>query len=195
MKIIDFLIQEFARLPGLGKKSSSRIVYYLLKQDEHKIEALARAILDLKNATKICSICRNYDEVDPCSICRDPQRDQSLICIVEEAKDIPTIEASKAYHGLYHVLGGVISPLHGIGPADLNINKLLERIQNNKISEVIIATNPTVEGDTTGIYLSRLLKEYGIVVSRIALGLPVGGDLEYADSLTLSQSIKGRIKI
>jgi recombination protein RecR len=195
VNIIEYAIQELAKLPGLGRKSASRIAYYFLKSDESKVESLIRAITSLKKNVLVCSICGSYADVDPCTICRDTSRDQSLICVVEEAKDIPTIEGTREFAGLYHVLGGVISPLHGVSPSDLRIGSLLDRLKKNTVSEVIIATNPTVEGDTTALYLNQILKEKNISVSRIALGLPVGGDLEYADKLTLSQALKGRTRI
>jgi recombination protein RecR len=193
--LIDFVIQELARLPGLGRKSASRIAYFILKSDESRIETLLQAISNLKKAVRPCSVCGNYSENDPCGMCRDLTRDRSVICIIEEAKDIATIEATREFKGLYHVLGGVISPLHGISPDNLRIGQLLERIKKDPVREVIIATNPTVEGDTTALYLGQILREKNMNVSRIALGLPVGGDLEYADKLTLSQALRGRTKI
>jgi recombination protein RecR len=195
VNIIEFAIQELARLPGLGRKSAARIAYYILKTDEAKVDALVNAISSLKKNIRVCSTCGNYTEIDPCSICRDSSRDTSVICVVEEPKDISTIEGTREFKGLYHVLGGVISPLHGINPGDLRINALLERLKKHPVSEIIIATNPTVEGDTTALYLNQMLKENHVKVSRIALGLPVGGDLEYADKLTLSQALKGRTEI
>jgi recombination protein RecR len=193
--LIDFVIQELSRLPGLGRKSASRITYYLLKADESRVESLVQAISHLKKDISLCSVCGNYSEGDPCPICRDSSRDQSVICVIEDAKDIPTIEATREFRGLYHVLGGVISPLHGVSPDKLRIQQLMERISRQPVSEVIIATNPTVEGDTTALYVSQCLRDKNIQVSRIALGLPVGGDLEYADKLTLSQAIRGRTKL
>ncbi len=195
MNLIDFVIQELSRLPGLGRKSASRITYHLLKSEPARVEALVQAISSLKKNISLCSTCGNYAEVDPCGICRDTSRDRSLICVIEEAKDIPTIESTREFQGLYHVLGGVISPLHGVSPDNLRINQLLERISQYPVKEVIIATNPTVEGDTTALYVNQILREKQINVSRIALGLPVGGDLEYADKLTLSQALRGRTKL
>ena len=195
MDIIDHVIQELAKLPGIGRKSAARLTYHLLALDNTRVNSLIQAIQNLKKYILYCSICGNYSETDPCGICRDPSRDQSVVCIIEQAKDIQTIESTHEYKGLYHVLGGVISPLHGIGPNDLRIPHLLNRLAPGSINEVIIATNPTVEGDTTCLYVSKLVKEKGINVSRIALGLPVGGDLEYADKLTLSQALKGRTRI
>jgi recombination protein RecR len=195
VNLIDFVIQELSRLPGLGRKSASRITYHLLKADQARVETLIQAIGNLKKNIALCSVCGNYAEADPCGICRDASRDQSLICVVEEAKDIPTLEATREFKGLYHVLGGVISPLHGVNPDNLRIGQLLERIRRQPVREVIIATNPTMEGDTTALYLGQILREKQVSVSRIALGLPVGGDLEYADRLTLSQALRGRTKL
>ena len=195
MNIIEQVISQLAKLPGLGRKSASRIVYFLLKSPETRIETLAQSLIQLKNNLKTCQECGNYSETDPCPICQNQGRDGSKICVVEEAKDILTIEATHVYQGLYHVLNGVISPLAGIGPQNIRIKELLERIKNREIKEVIIATNPTVEGDTTALYLAKMLKEQKVNVTRLAFGLPIGGDLEYADKLTLSQSLKGRNKI
>jgi len=195
VNIIEQVINQFAKLPGLGKKSASRIVYYLLKSPASKTEDLAYSLLTLKKDLKNCSNCGNYSEIDPCPICQNQGRDRGTICVVEDAKDIHTIEATRIHQGLYHVLNGVISPLSGVGPNNLRIKELLERIKNTMTKEVIIATNPTVEGDTTALYLANVLKNTGVTVTRLALGLPVGGDLEYADKLTLSQALKGRIKL
>jgi recombination protein RecR len=192
---IEHVINQLSKLPGLGKKSASRIVYYLLKSPDSKTESLAESLLALKKNLKSCSECGNYAESDPCGICRDSGRDRSIICVVEEAKDILTIESTHVHRGLYHVLNGVISPLQGMGPNNLRIQELLDRIKGVAIKEVIIATNPTVEGDTTALYLAKVLKNTGAAVTRIALGLPIGGDLEYADALTLSQALKGRHKL
>lgn len=192
MNTLDLLINNLSRLPGVGRKSASRIAYYLLKADRSFVDTVAREIGDLKDRIKVCPICGNYTEEEPCSICTDPRRDHSLVCVLEQSQDVATIEATNEYRGVYHVLMGVLSPLNGVGPENLNIASLLHRVRQGGVSEVIIATNPTVEGDTTGLYLVRLLKETGVVVSRLASGLPVGGDLEYADRLTLARSIKGR---
>ncbi|MBN1525464.1 MAG: recombination protein RecR [Spirochaetales bacterium] len=194
MNSLERLIQEFSKLPGLGKKSASRIAYHLLKTDEHKVDALVNAITTVKKTLKECGVCGNYADSNPCPLCSDPHRDNSVICIVEEARDILTIEATHEYKGLYHVLGGVLSPIQGIGPNELRIRELLIRIQP-PVQECIIATNPTVEGDTTALYLGKIVKDTGIVVSRIALGLPVGGDIEYADRLTILQAMKARTRL
>jgi len=194
MNSLKLLIDEFARLPGLGKKSASRIVYFLLKADDRRSQTLGQAILDLKKNLRECSSCGNYTDTDPCQICTDPGRDHSLLCVVEEAKDILTIEATNEYHGLYHVLGGVLSPLNGIGPSELRLRELVARLKK-PVSELIIATNPTVEGDTTALYISKTVGHLYIPVSRLALGLPVGGDIEYADKLTIGRALKGRTRL
>jgi recombination protein RecR len=189
---LDLLIKNISRLPGIGKKSATRIVYYLLKTDRKYVESLATEILAIRDKIKTCSECGSYTESDPCGICSDPERNRKLICVVEQSQDIPVIDSTNEYNGLFHVLGGVISPIDGVGPQDLKIGKLVERIRDEGVEEIIIATNPTVEGDTTALYLLKILSDTGAKVSRLALGLPVGGDLEYADRLTLSRSLKGR---
>lgn len=192
MTTLDLLIGNLSRLPGVGRKSASRIAYYLLKADRTYVETVAREIAELKERIKVCSVCGNYTEEDPCSICADPARDHSLLCVVEQSQDVATIESTNEFRGLYHVLMGVLSPIDGVGPEKLNLARLLHRVRNEGVREVIIATNPTVEGDTTGLYVLRLLKDAEVIVSRLASGLPVGGDLEYADRLTLARSLKGR---
>ena len=192
MTTLDKLIKNFSRLPGIGKKSAGRIAYYLLKADPAISRRLAEQLSTLHSSIIKCSVCGNYTEQDPCEICSNPNRDSSLICVVEEPQDIHTIEETREFNGLYHVLGGSISPMDGVGADDLSIAQLMRRVANNPVQEVILATNPTVEGDTTALYLQRLLKEKGISVSRLASGLPVGGDLEYADRMTLARSFKGR---
>lgn len=195
MTTLDRLIQNLTKLPAIGRKSAARIAYYLLRADGTYTADLARQIAELKVRIRECSICGNYTEVDPCEICSDLRRDQSVICVVEQSQDVQTIESTREFNGLFHVLTGVISPIDGIGPDDLTINKLMKRIREADIAEVIIATNPTVEGDATAMYLVRMLQESDIHLSRLASGLPVGGDLEYADRLTLARSIKGRIPL
>ena len=199
MTILDQLIQGFSRLPGVGKKSASRIVYFLLKADANYLNTLADLIKRLKSSIQNCKICGTYTETEICNICSDYRRDNELICVVEESKDVQTIESTGVFNGKYHVLGGVISPIDGVGPEDLSIRKLLARLTPNSnevgVKEIIIATNPTIEGDTTALYLVNLLKNTEVIVSRLALGLPVGGDLEYADKLTLSRSLNGRTKL
>jgi recombination protein RecR len=190
--VLESLIRHLSKLPGLGKKSASRIAYYLLKADNIFIESLSREIKDLKKKIKSCRICGNYTEIDPCALCTDPARDKGVICVVEQPKDIQAIESTREYSGVYHVLQGVISPIDGVGPDDLSFAKLFERIKTGQVREIIIATNPTVEGETTALYLVKYLKETSIKLTRIALGIPLGGDLEYADSITLARALKGR---
>lgn len=193
MNLIERLTRALSRLPGLGRKSASRIVYYLLKADSAFVEQLADEMKELKARMQSCRICGNYTDIQPCSICSDNSRDRSIICVVEEPKDVLSIEAIREFQGNYHVLKGAISPIDGIGPDQLKISSLMERIRKENIKEIIMATNPTVEGDTTALYLIKLLsQEKEIRVSRLALGLPVGGDLEYADRLTLMRAFKGR---
>jgi len=193
--ILEKVISSFSRLPGIGRKSASRIVYFLLKSDAAFVESFSRGIRELREKIKACSVCGNYTEIDPCNICTDTSREKSKICVVEQPKDIHPIELTKEYTGFYHVLMGVISPIEGIGPKDLTIGKLLSRIKNENIKEIIIATNPTVEGETTALYLVNQLKPFNIKITRLALGLPLGGDLEYADSITLGRALKGRNEI
>ena len=192
MDVLETLIYNLSKLPGIGRKSASRIAYYLLEADNSYVETLGKNILELKKRIKTCSICGNYTETDPCKICSDASRDRETLCVVENPKDVVTIEATHEYRGLYHVLMGAISPIDGIGPGDIRINELLQRINGEKVREVIIATNPTIEGETTAQYIGELLKDRGIKVTRLALGIPVGGDIEYTDSLTLSRALKNR---
>jgi len=195
MTTLDRLIKNLSRLPGVGRKSAARIAYYLLRSDRTFTADLAREIGELQDRIRECSICGNYTEVEPCDICTDPRREKAVICVVEQSQDIQTIESTREYNGLFHVLLGVISPIDGIGPDDLTIAKLMKRIKETDVREIIIATNPTVEGDATAMYLVRMLSGSGVALSRLASGLPVGGDLEYADRLTLARSIKGRIPL
>ena len=192
MNALEELAESFSRLPGIGKKSANRIATHLLKADSVFLQRFAHQLITLQERIKPCSICGAYTEADPCEICSNPARERNLICVVEQPQDVQTIEASREYHGLFHVLGGVISPLDGIGPENLSFGKLLERIHSGTVTEVIIATNPTVEGDTTALYLQRLLEDCDITLSRLASGLPVGGDLEYADEVTLHRALEGR---
>jgi recombination protein RecR len=192
MTVLDSLIQDLSKLPGIGKKSALRIAYYLLQSDSSYANRLSANIGELKERIRPCSICGNYTEGDPCPVCADPSRDRSTICVVEQPEDVAVLEATKEYRGLYHVLTGVISPIDGVGPENLTMDSLLERARNEEVEEVILATNPTVEGDTTAMYLVKMLDQEGIKSSRLALGLPVGGDLEYADRLTIARSLKGR---
>lgn len=193
MNIIDELTGSFSRLPGIGKKSATRIVNHLLKADKIYMHNFARQLTELQEKIKPCSVCGAWTENDPCPICSNSVRDRTLICVVEQPQDVQTIEGAGGYTGLYHVLGGVIAPLEGVGPDQLNIASLVSRVQQGGISEIIIATNPTFEGDSTALYLQRLLSEHSEVkVTRLATGIPVGGDLEYADRLTLARSFRGR---
>lgn len=195
MTTLERLIQAISRLPGLGKKSATRLAYYLLDRDRSELVDLAHLLATLHETTRKCSVCGNYTEDDPCSICEDRTRDRATICLVEHAQDVAALESSHEYHGLYHVLGGVIAPIEGVGPGDLSITPLVARCREDGITEVIIATNPTVEGDTTALYVAKQLEPLDVSVSRLALGLPVGGDLEYADRLTLARSLRGRTSI
>ena len=192
MNALDELTESFSRLPGIGKKSASRIANHLLKADMLFVNRFAKQIETLQQKIKPCSVCGSWTENDPCPICSDPSRDRTVICVVEQPQDVTTIENSHEFTGLFHVLGGVINPLEGIGAAELHLDALLNRVKENGIKEVILATNPTVEGDTTALYIQRLLSETEVVVTRLASGLPVGGDLEYADRLTLARSFRGR---
>lgn len=189
---ITRLVGEFSKLPGIGRKTAERLAYHILKEDDSFGQNLARAIKEVKEKIVFCSICGNMSEEDPCRICENHHRNRKLICVVEEAKDIWSIEKIGTYNGVYHVLMGALSPLDGIGPEKLRIQELLQRVQKEQAEEVIVATDPNVEGDATALYLSRLLNPLGVMVTRIASGLPVGGDLEYADSITLSKALMGR---
>ena len=192
MNALERLIGNLARLPGLGRKSASRIAYHLLRVDESLTRALSEDLGQLHQTIRNCSVCGTYTDVDPCGICTDPARDRSSICVVEEARDVLTIEGIREHRGLYHVLGGAISPIDGVGPNNLRIAGLIERVRQGGVREVIVATNPTVEGETTALYLVKALRETGVRVSRLAFGLPVGGDLEFADKQTLARSFRGR---
>ncbi|MDR1986235.1 MAG: recombination mediator RecR [Treponema sp.] len=194
MNVIDSLVILLSKLPGLGKKSARRMVYYLLDGDPQYAQLMAEQIADLHRTIIRCRICGSFTEQDPCPICTDTSRDTS-ICVVERAQDVQVIEESREFRGRFHVLGGLIAPLEGINPGDLRIGPLLNRVREEGIREVILALNPTVEGDTTALYIQQLLKGYPVEVTRLASGLPVGGDLEYADRLTLSRSFRGRTKL
>jgi recombination protein RecR len=192
LNALERLIGNLSRLPGLGRRSASRIAYFILRSDESFSRMLAEDLSNLKKTIRSCSVCGTYTDTDPCGICTDSSRNRALICVVEEPKDVLTIESIHEYTGLYHVLMGAISPIDGIGPGDLRIPGLVERASAGGVEEVIIATNPTVEGETTAMYLVKALKATGVKVSRIAFGLPVGGDLEFADKQTLLRSFRGR---
>ncbi|ENO18521.1 recombination protein R [Schaalia cardiffensis F0333] len=186
------LIDEFGRLPGIGPKSAQRMAMHVLDSEPDEVARLVDAIQAVRKRVHHCEICGNLTEEEACSICRDPRRDPTTLCVVQEPKDIQAIEGSRVFHGRYHVLGGVIDPIHGIGPDQLRIRQLLTRLQDDRITEVIIATNPNVEGEATAAYLARTLATIGITTSRLAMGLPMGGDLEYADSITLGRALEGR---
>jgi recombination protein RecR len=186
------LIDEFHKLPGIGPKSAQRLAYYLLRMPTVDAQALAAAILEVKERVTLCSICMNVTEVDPCRVCSDERRERTIICVVEEPLDILALERSRSYRGLYHVLHGAISPMDGIGPEDLKTTELLQRLRSDEVREIILATNPNLEGEATAMYLTRLLKPLGVKVTRLARGLPMGGDLEYADDVTLARALEGR---
>lgn len=189
---IQRLIDTFSKLPGIGPKGAQRIAFYILGSDEREAADLADAITEVKAKVKFCEVCGNVCEASPCPVCLDPRRDHSIICVVEEPKDVMSIERTREYHGLYHVLGGAINPMANVGPNDLNIAKLLERLGDGSVTEVILALDPNIEGEATTTYLSRLLSQVGIKVTRLASGLPVGSDLEYADEITLGRALSGR---
>lgn len=186
------LIEELEKLPGIGHKTAQRLAFHILNLPAEKSEALANAIREAKLKTRYCSVCSNITETDPCSICSSAKRDHGIICVVEDPKDVIAMERVREFNGVYHVLHGVISPMEGIGPEDIRIKELLQRICDGNIREVIIATDPDVEGEATAMYISRLLKPIGIRITRIAHGIPVGGDLEYADEVTLAKALEGR---
>ena len=186
------LTECFARLPGIGRKSAQRLAFHILRMPEEEAKAFANAILEAREKIGYCEICKNITDTPRCAICSDETRDKSTVCVVEDPRDVIAIERTKEYHGLYHVLGGLISPMDGIGPENLFIKELLARLGDGTVKEVIMATNPTIEGEATAMYLSRLIKPMGIKVSRLAYGIPVGGNLEYADEVTLYRAIEGR---
>jgi recombination protein RecR len=189
---VQELIDELGRLPGIGPKSAQRLAFHILEADTEDMQRLVRAIVTVKERVKFCTVCGNVTEEELCNICRDPRRDPTVICVVEESKDVLAVERTRAFRGRYHVLGGSINPIAGIGPDQLRIRELLTRLNDSQIQEVIIATDPNLEGEATATYLSRMLKTIGIAVTRLASGLPVGGDLEYADEVTLGRAFEGR---
>ena len=195
MNTLEVLIKHLSKMPGIGKKSAARIAYFLLKQDQNYLFSLGNSISSLREKIITCSECGTYTESDPCPICSDPGRDHSIICVVEQSQDVHVIESTHEYNGVYHVLGGVISPIDGVGPKELSIGKLLHRGSKDSVTEIILALNPTVEGDTTGLYIVKMLKDKNVRITKLASGLPVGGDLEYAGSLTLSRSFQGRTEL
>jgi len=186
------LVRELHKLPGIGPKSAQRLAYYLLRMPAADARSLAEAIVEVKDKVTLCSICQNVTEIDPCRICTDSARDRSIMCVVEEPLDILALERTGSYHGLYHVLHGAISPMDGIGPDDLKIRELLDRLRDGETKEIILATNPNLEGEATSMYLDRLIGPLGLRVTRLARGLPAGGDLEYADDVTLTRALEGR---
>ncbi len=193
-KLIEEAVNEIAKLPGIGKKTALRLALHLLRQPEGQTAALSEALVNLREKIRYCVICQNISDDEVCRICSSHRRDKSLICLVEDTRDVLAIENTSQYNGLYHVLGGVISPIEGVGPADLHIDSLVDRIEKNRteITEVILALSPTMEGDTTAFYLMKKLKPFGVRVSTIARGIPIGGELEYADEITLGRSIQTR---
>jgi len=193
--VVQDLIDELGRLPGVGPKSAQRIAFYILASDPIDVERLANALREVKDKVQFCVVCGNVAEEDHCRICRDPKRDLTILCVVEESKDVVAIEKTREFRGRYHVLGGAISPIEGIGPDALRIRELIARLADGAITEVILATDPNLEGEATATYLARLITPLGIAVSRLASGLPVGGDLEYADEVTLGRAFEGRRRV
>ncbi len=189
------LVNELAKFPGIGSKTATRLAFFLLRQPSAEAEALADAILDLKRRTRFCSVCYHITETDPCQLCSDTARDAHLLCVVEEPQDLLAVERSHSFRGRYHVLHGSLSPLDGIGPNDLKISQLMERLQSGEVEEVLIATNFTVEGDATALYLARLIQPLGIRVTRLAYGIPMGSELEYVDEATVNRAVEGRREI
>jgi recombination protein RecR len=189
------LIEQFQKLPGIGAKGAQRLAFHILKNPRDEAERLCEAIRDVKERVTYCSTCNNITEADPCAFCTSPSRDQRLICVVEEPQNVSVIEKTREFRGVYHVLMGALSPLHGVGPDDLKIKSLLARVANGGIEEIILATNPTVEGEATALYLARLIKPLGVRVTRIAMGIPVGSDLEYADEVTMTRAMEGRREV
>ncbi len=195
-RTVTRLIEEFHRLPGIGPKTAQRLTFYLLRAPKDQAESLAQALTQLKERVTTCAICANIAEENPCAICRDESRDHSMICVVEEPLDVLALERTREYHGLYHVLHGAISPVEGIGPEDLKIQELLARLRrDSSVQEIVLATNPNLEGEATAMYLERLIKPLGVRMTRLARGLPVGGDLEYADEVTLTRALEGRREV
>lgn len=192
---ISRLIEEFSKLPGVGRKTAQRLAFHVINMNTNDVESLSKAIIDAKREIKYCSICCNITDTDPCSMCSNKNRDSSVICVVEDPRDVAAMERTREFKGKYHVLNGVISPMDGIGPDMIKIKELIVRLGNEDVKELIMATNPTIEGEATAMYIARLLKPMGIKVTRIAHGLPVGGDLEYADEVTITKALEGRREI
>jgi recombination protein RecR len=193
--VVQSLIDELGRLPGVGPKSAQRIAFHLLQADPVDVRRLAQVLLEVKEKVRFCSTCGNVAEDTECRICRDPRRDPTVLCVVEESKDVQAVERTREFRGRYHVLGGAISPIEGIGPDDLRVKELMTRLADGTITELIIATDPNLEGEATATYLARLVKPMGLAVTRLASGLPVGGDLEYADEVTLGRALEGRREV
>jgi recombination protein RecR len=189
---LERLIQEFRRLPGIGQKSAQRLAFHVMRADRQAAERLSQAVLDVKDRLMLCGICNNISDSEMCLFCRDPRRNQKVICVVEDPHNIVPIETTRSFDGLYHVLHGAISPLRGVGPEQLRIKNLLERLGSGEVEEIILATNPTVEGEATAAYLNRLLKPLGLRTTRIAMGIPVGSDLDFADEVTMLKSLENR---
>ncbi len=189
---LEILIEQFAKLPGIGKKTATRLAFHVLNSSNEDALSFANAIINAKEQVKLCKICQNITDSETCALCESPKRDNSVICVTESPKDVISIEKTNEYHGLYHVLHGAISPMDNIGPNDIKISELLERLKDDTVKEVIMATNPTIEGEATAMYIAKLIKPFGIKVTRIAHGIPVGGDLEYADEITLTRAMEGR---
>lgn len=189
---ISRLIDSFMKLPGIGPKTASRLAFFVLTMEEDSVLTFAKSLVDAKRELTYCSVCGHITDIDPCHICQDPKRDRSMICVVQDTKDVIAMEKMRDYNGLYHVLHGAISPMDGVGPEDINVPTLIKRLHDDQVQELILATNPTIEGEATAMYISRLVKPSGIKTTRIAHGLPVGGDLEYADEVTLSKALEGR---
>ena len=192
---ITRLIEEFSKLPGVGRKTAQRLAFHIINMNTNDVEALSKAIIEAKREIRYCSICCNITDINPCSMCSNKNRDSSLICVVEDPRDVAAMERTREFKGQYHVLNGVISPMDGIGPDMIKIKELIQRLGTQDVREIIMATNPTIEGEATAMYIARLLKPMGIKVTRIAHGLPVGGDLEYADEVTISKALEGRREI
>jgi len=190
--VLARMIEELGRMPGVGPKTAQRLAFYLLRQERAAVERLAHTLVEAKDTIRYCSVCFSLSENEICSICSNPRRDSAMICVVEEPNDVFSLERTRAFNGLYHVLMGTLSPLDGIGPDDLKITELLHRLQNSQVGEVIIGTNPDVEGEATAIYLGKLLKPLGVKVTRLASGLPANGNLEYADDITITRALGGR---
>ncbi len=194
-KPIDQLVEALTKLPGIGRKTAGRLAFHILRSPVSEVQALARALLDVKEKIRLCSVCFNLTDEDPCRICQDEHRNKELLCVVEGPNDLMAIENTGSYKGRYHVLHGTISPLEGLGPDDIKARELMERLKKEKIDEVILATNPTVEGGATALYLTELIKPLGIKVTRIAYGIPMGGEIEYSDGMTLSKALEGRREV